>query len=86
MTNQPEEKTKKSGSKFFLGAVLGTIVGTIAGFLLKWRGLIFAAGLSVIGELIQLITVKGLCEYDDVVHNMIDAAIGLGIVMMGKKA
>ena len=34
MTNQPEEKTKKSGSKFFLGAVLGTIVGTIAGIAL----------------------------------------------------
>ena len=73
-------------TQILTNVVMFILVGTIAGFLLKWRGLIFAAGLSVIGELIQLITVKGLCEYDDVVHNMIDAAIGLGIVMMGKKA
>ena len=53
-------------------------VGAIVGFLWEWRGLIFAAGLSIIVEVVQLITARGLCEYDDVVHNMIGAVIGLG--------
>ena len=28
-------------------------------------------------------TSKGLCEFDDVIHNMIGAVIGIGIVMIG---
>lgn len=36
-------------------------------------------------EFLQLVTSRGLCEFDDVIHNMIGAVIGLGIVMVGRK-
>ena len=60
-------------------------VGVLTGLLWKWRGLWAAAGLSIFIEILQLITARGLCESDDVFHNMIGAAIGVGIVMIGRK-
>ena len=45
-----------------------------------------AAGLSLLVEVFQLITSRGLLEFDDVFHNMIGAVLGVGIVMVaGKK-
>ena len=60
-------------------------VGMLTGLLWRWRGLWFAAGLSVGIEILQLITARGLCEFDDIFHNMIGAVIGVGIVMIGRK-
>jgi glycopeptide antibiotics resistance protein len=60
-------------------------VGMLIGLLWKWRGLWVAAGLSVGIEILQLVTSRGLCEFDDVFHNMIGAVIGIGIVMIGRK-
>ncbi len=60
-------------------------VGVLVGWIWRWRGLWAAAGLSIFIEILQLITVRGLCEFDDVFHNMIGAAIGVGIVMIGRK-
>ncbi|NLT49059.1 MAG: VanZ family protein [Clostridiales bacterium] len=60
-------------------------VGMLIGLLWKWRGLWVAAGLSVGIEILQLVTSRGLCEFDDVFHNMISAVIGIGIVMIGRK-
>jgi glycopeptide antibiotics resistance protein len=60
-------------------------VGVLTGRLWKRRGLWVAAGLSIVIELLQLITARGLCEFDDVFHNMIGAVIGVGIVMIGRK-
>lgn len=61
-------------------------IGALAGWLWKWRGLWFAAGLSLLVEALQLITSRGLLEFDDVFHNMIGAVLGVGIVMVaGKK-
>ena len=60
-------------------------VGVLAGRIWRWRGLWVAAGLSVGIEILQLITARGLCEFDDIFHNMIGAVIGVGIVMIGRK-
>lgn len=60
-------------------------VGVLAGRIWRWRGLWVAAGLSVGIEILQLITARGLCEFDDIFHNMIGAVIGIGIVMIGRK-
>jgi glycopeptide antibiotics resistance protein len=60
-------------------------VGVLTGHRWKWRGLWVAAGLSITIELLQLVTSRGLCEFDDVFHNMIGAVIGIGIVMIGRK-
>ncbi len=59
-------------------------VGVLAGRLWKWRGLWVAVGLSVVIEILQLVTARGLCEFDDVMHNVIGAAIGVGIVIFLK--
>ena len=61
-------------------------IGVLAGWLWKWKGLFVAAGLSLLVEVFQLITSRGLLEFDDVFHNMIGAVLGVGIVMVaGKK-
>ena len=60
-------------------------IGVLAGWLWKWKGLLVAAGLSLLVEVLQLITSRGLLEFDDVFHNMIGAVIGIGIVMIGRK-
>lgn len=61
-------------------------VGVLGGLLWRWRGVLVAAGMSFAIELLQLITARGLCEFDDVIHNMIGAVIGVGIVAAGKVA
>lgn len=60
-------------------------VGVLASCRWKWKGILAAAGLSVGIEILQLITARGLCEFDDVFHNMIGALIGVGVVMIGRK-
>ena len=60
-------------------------VGFLISDLRKWKGLWDAAGLSAFIEILQLLTSRGLCELDDVFHNMIGAAIGIGIAMAFSK-
>ena len=60
-------------------------VGVLTGHLWKWKGLWVAAGLSIGIEILQLITVRGLCEFDDVIHNMIGAALGIVVLMVLRK-
>ena len=57
-------------------------VGLLCGQLWKWKGLWVAAGLSIVIELLQVITARGLCEFDDVIHNMIGAVIGTGVMLL----
>lgn len=57
-------------------------IGVLVGWIWRWRGLWIAAGLSVGIEILQLVTSRGLCEFDDVIHNMIGAAIGVGVGML----
>ncbi len=60
-------------------------VGVLSGWLWKWKGLWFAAGLSFFVETLQLLTQRGLMEFDDVIHNMSGAAVGIGIIMLMRK-
>ena len=57
-------------------------VGVLVGWIWRWRGLWVAFGLSAAIEILQLVTSRGLCEFDDVIHNMIGAAIGVGVGML----
>ena len=60
-------------------------VGVLVGWIWRWKGLWVAAGLSVGIEILQLVTSRGLFEFD-VLHNIIGAVVGVGIVMgAGKK-
>lgn len=60
-------------------------VGIFAGLLWKWKGLLFGTGLSLVIEVLQLITARGLMEFDDVFHNTMGTALGIGIVMLIRK-
>ena len=59
-------------------------IGVLTGLIWKWRGLLVAVGLSMGIEVLQLISQRGLCEFDDMIHNTVGAAIGVGIVMIIK--
>ena len=56
-------------------------VGVLTGHLWKWRGMWGAAGLSIVIEVLQLITARGLCEFDDIFHNIVGAGIGTAFVI-----
>ena len=60
-------------------------IGVLTGLNWKWKGLLVAAGLSMGIEVLQLISQRGLCEFDDVIQNTAGAAIGVGLVMMIRK-
>ena len=60
-------------------------IGALAGWLWKWKGLLVAAGFSIAIELLQLVTTRGLMEFDDVIHNCFGAAVGIVILMIVRK-
>lgn len=72
-------------SQILTNVIMFVPIGVLVGWIWRWRGLWVAAGLSVFIEVLQLITARGLCEFDDVFHNMIGAVIGVGVVMIGRK-
>ncbi len=45
----------------------------------NWKGLWFGVGLSCVVDLLQLVTSRGLCEFDDVMHNAVGTVIGVGV-------
>ena len=59
-------------------------VGVFSGWLWKWRGILYGVGLSVLIEVLQLMSCRGLCEFDDVMHNTLGTAIGIGVVILLK--
>lgn len=59
-------------------------IGILSGRLWEWNGLLFGAGLSLSVEILQLVSKRGLCELDDVVHNILGAAIGIGLLMIAR--
>ena len=59
--------------------------GVLTGCLWNGKGILTASGLSVGIEILQLVTNRGLCEFDDVFHNVIGAVIGVGVVDGGWK-
>lgn len=52
-------------------------VGALAG---KWKVVPAAASFSLFIETVQLLTGRGLFEFDDVIHNTLGAAIGVFVV------
>ena len=68
--------------------ILNVVLFVPVGFLLScafrqmtWqRVLAIGAGMSVTIEVLQLIFKRGLCETDDVIHNVVGCMIGYGVV------
>lgn len=72
-------------NQILLNIVMFIPVGILGGWMWKWLGLFAATGFSLTIEILQLITARGLMEFDDVFHNAAGAAVGIGIVMIVKK-
>jgi len=68
-------------SQILTNVIMFVPVGVLVGWIWRWRGLWVAFGLSAAIEILQLITARGLCEFDDVIHNMVGAAIGTALVI-----
>lgn len=64
----------------FLFVPLGVLLGARR-FTLK-RTMLYSCCLSVVIETIQLMAKRGLCETDDVIHNLVGTLLGFGIVNM----
>lgn len=59
-------------------------LGILAGSLWKWRGMFAGIGVSAAIELIQLTSQRGLCEFDDILHNTLGTFIGVSIYMLAE--
>ena len=53
-------------------------IGFLAGKEFGRKGIILAAGFSLLIETIQLLSCRGLFEFDDIIHNTAGAVIGYG--------
>ena len=56
-------------------------VGLLTGQLWRWKGTIYSLVLSIVVEAVQLITARGLFEFDDVIHNVVGTVVGIAIVL-----
>lgn len=45
-----------------------------------WRALLFGSAVSLLIEIMQLVLKRGLCEFDDILHNTLGCMIGYGLV------
>ena len=57
-------------------------LGLMAGNLWKWKGILVGIGLSITSELLQLITNRGLCEFDDALNNSFGTLIGVSLCII----
>lgn len=60
---------------------LGFLAGRVIG---RW-GIVLGFGFSVVIELTQLLTGRGLFEFDDILHNTVGAALGFGLYVLLKR-
>ena len=59
-------------------------LGILAGSLWKWKGILVGLGVSAAVEFLQLVSQRGLCELDDILHNTLGAFIGVSIYMLAE--
>ena len=64
--------------EILLNIILFIPVGLLAP---KWKTVGLAAGYSMLIELAQLVSFRGLFEFDDVMHNALGTAIGVLLVL-----
>ena len=64
--------------EILLNVILFIPVGLLAP---KWKTVGLAAGDSMLIELAQLVSFRGLFEFDDVIHNTLGTVIGVLIVL-----
>lgn len=72
------------GELYFKQILLNIAMFIPIGFLLAlkkgWKSIPVALGISLIIELTQLMSRRGLFEFDDVIHNTLGALLGCGLL------
>ena len=69
-------------SQLVLNIIMFLPVGLLSG---SWKSVGLAAGDSGLIELTQLLSLRGICEFDDVIHNTLGTAIGVFLVLLFQK-
>lgn len=72
-------------SQIYANIILFIPLGFLMGIKIGWKGILVGSGISLIIELIQLATRRGLFEFDDIVHNTAGAVVGLGLWVSMKR-
>ena len=72
----------RQGQQIIANIIAFIPIGVLAGRLWRWKGLLAAALFSIFIELSQLISHRGLFEFDDIVHNSVGALIGIGVLII----
>lgn len=67
----------KQKEQILANIVMFIPIGIQTGRMWKWKGLQFALVCSCVIEVLQLVTSRGLCEFDDVIHNCLGAVVGI---------
>lgn len=73
-------------TQIYANIILFIPVGFLLGVRIGWKGIFVASGISVGIEIAQLVTRRGLFEFDDIIHNTLGAVVGLGLWMLVRKA
>jgi glycopeptide antibiotics resistance protein len=63
---------------------LGMLIWFALGQRKWWRALVFGCAVSMLIEVLQLVLKRGLCEFDDVMHNTLGCMIGYGVMKGGR--
>ena len=72
--------------QILLNIVMFIPVGMVLSGKVGWKGILIAAGLSAMIEITQLVTHRGLFEFDDIIHNTLGATAGYGLMVFSRKA
>ena len=72
----------KQKEQIIINIMMFVPIGFLISRMWKWKGLLVALGFSLAIELLQLITARGLCEFDDLFHNMLGASISTAVMMI----
>ncbi|MBR5094874.1 MAG: VanZ family protein [Oscillospiraceae bacterium] len=73
---------EKQGLQILANIGVFVPLGLLLGLEFGWKGLPLGAGFSVAIELLQLLTARGLFEFDDMVHNTLGTLIGVALAVL----
>lgn len=59
---------------------LGMLVWVVLKKKQWWRALELGCAVSILIEVLQLVLKRGMCEFDDVMHNTLGCMVGYGLV------
>ena len=78
--------TDKALLKQIIGNVLMFIpIGVLAGKWLGWKGTWIGVAFSCFIEITQLISRRGIFEFDDIIHNSLGSLLGVSLVMLTQR-